>query len=341
MMGIALFATGTGILLLAAVDMLWTVFLEGAGPLTKYLYPRLGYALRRIHVRSGIKVQKISGLLVVLMSLLIWTGLVWFGWSLIFCSSPWAVVSAATHKPADICERIYFTGTTIFTLGLGDFIPQGPVFQIATDFATGSGFVLLGLAMAYLVPVSSAATQKRQVALNIWCLGHSPADIIIRGWNGADTTALAPHFAALVSSLTLLAESHITYPVLYFFFASRRSSAAGPNIAAIDEVITVLECGLDEGCRLDTPSLGAVREAITQYLETLRVTLLTLPQEIPPAPSLQTLRDAGIPAASDELFRNAVAQLAPRRKLLLALTRRDGFEWDSVWPMHGVSNEPA
>lgn len=335
MMGIALFIAGVATLLVAAVDMLWTVFLEGAGPVTNYLYPRLGHALRHLHLATGLKVQKFSGLLVVLMSLVMWTGLVWVGWSLIFCSAPQAVVSAATLKPADTWSRIYFAGYTIFTLGLGDFIPQGPLFKIATDIATGSGFVLLGLAMAYLVPVTNAATQKRQVGLNIWCLGQSPADIIIRGWNGADTSALAPHFVALVSSLTLLAESHITYPVLYFFFAARRSAAIGPNIAAIDEVITVLECGLDEGCRLDLPSLGAVREAITQYLETLRGTFILPPEEVPPAPSLQALRDVGIPVANDDLFREAVAQLASRRKLLLALTRRDGFEWTSVWPATG------
>ena len=327
-----LFICGLLVLMLAAVDMLWTAFLEGAGPLTNYLYPRLGYMLRRVRLSTGLRVQRIAGLFVVLMSLTLWTSLVWLGWTLIFTSAPSAVINATTHRPADLCSRIYFTGYTIFTLGLGDYVPQGGVFKIATDLATGTGFVLFGLALAYLVPVINAATQKRQVALNIWCLGHSPADIIIRSWNGADTSALAPHFASLVSSLTLLAESHVTYPVLYFFFATRRSAAIGPNIAIIDEVITVLECGMADGCRLDLPSLGAVRQAITEYLETLRTTFVVKPTEAPPAPKLAELREAGIPVASDELFSKAIASLHERRTLLLALTVREGFTWTDVWP---------
>ena len=46
--------------------------------------------------------------------------------------------------------------------------------------SAGSGFLMFGLALAYLMAVVPAATQKRQLAVCIWALGKSPDDIIIR-----------------------------------------------------------------------------------------------------------------------------------------------------------------
>src|SRR5207237_8108833 len=133
-----------------------------------------------------------AGLASVGGTVLVWGLLLWIGWTLVYTASPSALVSAETKAPADLAARVYFVGYTIFTMGLGDYQPVGPLYQIVTAVAAGSGFMLFGLALAYLVPVVSAATAKRQMAVCVWSLGKDPADIIVRAWNGADTTALAP-----------------------------------------------------------------------------------------------------------------------------------------------------
>ncbi len=332
MMQALLFVLGVAILLLTAFDLLWTTFVEGAGPLNRRSAMRLARILRSLRMRLHTRrLHTWSGLIIVLVTFLTWTVLIWVGWSLIFCSAGHAVVNAATGQPADVWSRIYFAGYCIFTLGLGDYIPHGALFQVATVFCTGSGFFLFGVAVAYLVPVTAAATQKRQLALTIWALGKSPADIIMRAWNGADTSALGPHFVSMVPMLALLGENHLTYPVLHFFFSSKRSSSIGPAIASLDEAITVLECGLQKGCSLDLPALGAVRTAIDDFLATIGATFISAVSTAPPAPSLQQLRDMGIPVADDATFKAAVEQLAPRRKLLLGLVLRDGYDWAGIW----------
>jgi hypothetical protein len=271
-------------------------------------------------------------LVTVCVTLLIWALLFWFAWGLVLNGSRHALVDVGTGQPADFWARIYFAGYTISTVGLGDYKPVGTFWQLVVAVAGGSGFFLFGLAIAYIVPVVSAATQKRQLALCIWALGRDPGDIIVRAWNGADTTALGPHLVSLTAMLALLGESHLTYPVLHYFHSSKRSSSAAPNVAALDEALTILECGLQRGCSLDLPSLGAARESISEFLNTLGPALIEPAKSDPPTPSLEGLKAMGVQVVDDELFRAALVPLAARRRMLLALVQNEGWTWEAVWP---------
>jgi hypothetical protein len=331
-----------GILMLgyAILDILWTTFLEGGAPLTTQAAARLARGMLRIQRRCTTRrVISLTGLVVVVATVLIWTVLLWAGWAFLFSASPDSLVDASTNQPAGVWERIYFTGYTLFTLGLGDFKPHGHFWQMATTIAAGSGFLLFGLQLAYLVPVISAATQKRQVAVYITSLGRSPDDIVLRAWNGQDTTALAPHLQSLTGMLALLGESHLTYPALHFFHGTHRIRAVAASVAALDEALTILECGLQQGCSLDLPSLGAAREAITSYLDTLSPALIHPAVDFPPPPSLDNLRGMGVPVVSDQLFSAALKIVKDRRRLLLAMVRNEGWDWSAVWPESGTPSK--
>jgi hypothetical protein len=331
-MSIALGILGALIILLVVADLLWTVFLEGAGPMTGRINATVGKIILSLHRPLSRRPLTLAGLLTVVATLAAWSILLWAGWGLIFCASPGALIDSNTGQPADCGARFYFAGACISTLGTGDYRPIGHFWQIMTALAGGSGFVLFGLAVAYLVPVVGAVTQKRQVAVCISSLGSSPGDIIFRAWNGMDTSALAPHLVSLTQMLALLGESHLTYPVLHVFHSGKRSSAVAPSVAALDEALTILECGLQKGCSLDLPSLGAARAAITEFLSTLAPALIEPAKEAPPMPTLHALKDMGVPVVEDQLFEMALANLANRRKMLLALVRKEGWTWEDVWP---------
>ena len=320
-MNLLLGLLGAAVILYALFDLLWTCFLEGGAPVTTRVCSWL--ARRLLDCQRGRKSRRFvasAGLASVVASVLVWGLLIWLGWTLVFSADPGSLVSTdGARAPAEPLTRAYFVGSTIFTLGMGDYKPVGHLWQLLTAVAAGSGFILFGLALAYLVPVVSAATAKRQLAVCVWVLGKDPADIISRAWNGADTTALAPHLVSLVPMLAGLGESHLTYPVLHYFHSTKRSASAAPSVAALDEALTILECGLQKGCSLDLPSLGAAREAITEFLNTLAPALIHPAETTPPPPSLQPLRDAGVPAVEDEMFEASLAGLSERRRLLLAL----------------------
>ena len=326
-----------GLLLLGVLlqDILWTAFLEGAGPVTKHVSGWIGRVMLVMHCRfrASRKVITKTGLFIVVATTFAWSILLWLGWALIFSSDPNSIVptEAGADSPTFL-TRMYYTGCSITTLGTPDYRPNGRAWELATVLAGGSGYLLIGVAIAYVVPVVTATTQKRQVAQNIWSLGKNPAEIISRAWNGVDTTALGPHLVSLSSMLALLGESHLTYPVLHYFHSSKRSSAIAPNVAALDEAITILECGLQSGCSLDVPALGAARESITQFLATLQTALVETTTADPPEPSLAALRDVGVPAVDDDLFKKALKPLAARRRLLLTLVLNEGWTWEAVWP---------
>jgi hypothetical protein len=359
-MGIFPGILGFAIVAYAFVDVLWTTFLEGGAPLTTRVCATLARGMlalqcrhdrradpaappskrmpqpsaksRLPHAQRSRRWISSAGLVVVFATVACWGLMIWLGWTLVFLSRHDSLIGPDGHAVSDPLTRVYFVGSTIFTLGMGDYRPQGHFFQIISAIAAGSGFILFGLVLAYLVPVTSAATQKRQLAVCIWSLGKGPDDIIIRAWNGVDSTALAPHLVSLIPMLALLGENHLTYPVLHYFHSTKRSSSVAASVAALDESITILECGMQSGCSLDLPSLGAAREAITEYLNTLRPALIFPARDTPPSPSLQALRDVGVPAVDDALFEAALASLSERRRLLLALVRNEGWTWDAVWP---------
>lgn len=333
LISIIIFLSGTALLLLAVSDLLWTVFLEGAPPITRrvgHFLIRRAFAAQRRHMSR--RVVAAGGLIAVVGTLLTWTLMVWAGWALVFSASKSALVEASTLAPADGWARVYFAGYTIFTLGLGDYKPVGHGWEMATSIAAGSGFLMFGLALAYLMAVVPAATQKRQTALCIWALGKSPDDIIVRAWNGVDTTAIGPHLVSLVPMLALMGESHLSYPILHYFHSTKRSASLAASVATLDEALTILECGMQQGCSLDLPSLGAVRTAITEFLQTLQPALIEPEEQAPPLPSLKTLRDMGVPAVDDALFAESLGGLSDRRKLLHALVRNEGWTWQTVWP---------
>jgi hypothetical protein len=331
--GLLIFLLGLALLFIGVSDLLWTTFLEGGPPVTvrlcHFIIRRVLAIQKRHHSRQLVAA---AGLIAVLATLVTWTFFGWVGWAMVFSSSRWALVEASTRQPADAWARFYFAGYTIFTLGLGDYKPIGHGWEIATSVAAGSGFLMFGLALAYLMALVPAATQKRQLAVCIWVLGKTPDEIISRAWNGADSTALGPHLVSLVPMLALLGESHLSYPILHYFHSTKRSASLASSVAALDEALTILECGLQKGCSLDLPSLGAAREAITEFLQTLGPALIEPAQDTPPAPSLKMLRDMGVPVVDDELFQQSLVGMASRRRQLHALVRNEGWTWTAVWP---------
>ena len=330
--GTILFVCGLFILLLALTDLLWTTFLEGGPPISTRVCHFVFHLTLSLCRGKDRRLIGFAGLAAIIGTLVTWTVLVWAGWALIFMSWGPAIIDTDTRVPADRWARIYFAGSTIFTLGMGDYKPAGHAWQLLASIAAGSGFLMFGTGLAYLMAVVPAATQKRQLAVVIWALGKSPDDIIIRAWNGADSTALSPHLISLIPMLALMGESHLSYPILHYLHSTKRSASLAASVASLDEALTILECGLQRGCSLDLPSLGAARQAITEFLQTVEPALIAPSKDDPPAPSLRQLRDMGVSVVDDELFKQSLAVVAQRRRMLHALVRNEGWTWEAVWP---------
>jgi hypothetical protein len=123
-------------------------------------------------------------------------------------------------------NAMYFSGTTFFTLGLGDLSPQGDFARLATVVEAGTGFGLLALVIGYL-PIFYQAFSRREVAISLLDAraGSPPTAFeFIRRNRGHVANQLLPEWERWVAELL---EGHLSYPALVFFRSQRTPVLAG------------------------------------------------------------------------------------------------------------------
>ncbi|KKD35121.1 potassium channel family protein [Limnoraphis robusta] len=331
-MSFGLTVFGIFILLIVTLDVLITTLtVGGGGPLTSRLSARIWAIALKLHRHhSNHRILGTIGLSLLVFMTLLWFALTWLAWTLVFVSGEGAVVTSSNLIPATFWERVYFVGYTLSTLGQGNYQPQGSPWQIATAITSINGFFLVTLTFAYLVPVVSAASQKRSCATYIASLGGTADEIITRAWNGKDFGQLDQHLIALSAMLTQLGENHLTYPILHYFHSIERYRAMTLSIVALDDALTLLQYGIPPNHQPDGAALRSVRRASAAFVATLKSAYLNPTEETPPLPALKLVRLEGIPTVSDSQFQQATQHLSQRRRILLELIRNDGWTWDAI-----------
>lgn len=320
---------GVAILVLALADIFRTTLtLRGAGPVSRRLARGL-WKIYRLMLSKG-RALLYGGAAVAVGTVVTWMALLWAGWSLIFLAGPTAVVEATSGEPADVVARIYYAGYTLFTLGLGDYRPQGGLWQILTAIAVGNGFLVISLSAAYLVPLLSAAAQKRALALTIDALGASPGDIVASGWTGEDFGPLREQLVGLAERIALVGQQHRAYPILVSFDGPDARSALSVQIARLDEALMILEHAVAERVRPPSQVLRPARNAIDAYFESVDLSGARPARETPHPASTEALAQAGVPCAAREAYEEAAAGAAARRRIALGIVRESGWTWDAV-----------
>ena len=146
---------------------------------------------------------------------------------------------------------IYMSGTTFFTLGIGDVTPHTGIERLCTVVESGLGFGFLALILSYL-PVIYQAFSRREV--NIVLLdaraGSPPtAGELLRRHNG-------PHGKDALKALlhdwerwsAELLESHVSYPVVSYFRSQHSNESWLAALTAILDVSALLISGGDDDC---------------------------------------------------------------------------------------------
>jgi voltage-gated potassium channel Kch len=115
---------------------------------------------------------------------------------------------------------VYASGTTFFTLGLGDVIPRNTLARIVTVIEAGVGFGFLGLVITYL-PILYQAFSRREVAISLLDAraGSPPraVELIRRLGEYDDLASLRPLLLEWERWCGELLESLLSYPSLAYF----------------------------------------------------------------------------------------------------------------------------
>lgn len=306
MYGIAWALVGLLIVGVIIVDAVWTTLtVSGAGPLSSIAAGFVGRAAMRGHQI----VAENASILALCTSFLLWSLPLWAGWTLIFCGSAEAVVDSATDVPASLVGRLYFTGFTLTTLGIGDLVPGKGVWRVATVFAALSGFALLTLCITYTLSVLSALNERRSLGAAVGHLGGSPEDVLLLLADGGGQ-ALTTRLLTLTDQLESAAVKTDAYPVLDFSHVDDPRRSFARAVVILGEVALLLELAVDREQSLSSAVWKPLRSAVELLAHEKHPSADTAEFE-PSSPDLTVLERGGLKLAADA--RQALARAEIKR----------------------------
>lgn len=322
-----------GLLILAAIladIFVTTLTTRGAGFLTSRVSEGLWRGALWMHRRRPRhRLLANMGPLLTASLLLTWVAAMWAGWSFVFSAGPTAIVESNTGEPADVWSRIYYAGFTLFTLGVGDYRPNGAIWQILTAICVANGLLIITMSITYFVPIVSAASRKRQLASSVASLGMLPADILANGWYDGNFDRLMAQLGGLSGAIAELAQQHLAYPALHYFHSADEETAVGARLAALDEALRLLRHAVASEARPAEIDFRALAGSLRIYIDALASAHISPAEGAPPMPPLETLREHGIPLAAREQIEAGFRQESDHRRMLLALVLHDGWDWPS------------
>ena len=149
-------------------------------------------------------------------------------------------------------NALYLSGTTLFTLGLGDIQPASSLARFITVLEAGIGFGFLALVIGYL-PVLYQAFSRREVTISLLDAraGSPPTafELLRRqsGVHGVEAlTELLQHWEQWSADLM---ESHLSYPVLAFFRSQHDNQSWIGSLTAVLDVCALAMTGLEGMCQ--------------------------------------------------------------------------------------------
>lgn len=272
-----------------------------------------------------------AGLAVVCLTLLQWVLLVWTAFTLIAASDQASFLNAQTKVPASLPEKIYVVGYSLATLGNGDYVGGTPTWKVFIAFMAFIGITVLTVMITYLVQVLSVVTTKRIFSSTVSSLGKTPEELLLNAWNGQNFSSLNHHLLHLGNQITTLAEKHLAYPVIHYYYSDAPDKSLPVTIAVLDEALTILYSSISKEHWPDHLILQSTRNSIGSFLDTLKSNFVGASEMPPPAPLLRKLGEKNVPINETERASIANDDLQQRRKLLFGLLQDEGREWYVVY----------
>lgn len=146
---------------------------------------------------------------------------------------------------------LYVSGTTLFTLGLGDLVPASPLGRFLIVAEAGIGFGFLALVIGYL-PVLYQSFSRREVTISLLDAraGSPPtaAELLRRHSGPHGTDALLQLLKDWEIWSADLMESHLSYPVLAYFRSQHDNQSWLGSLTTILDVCALSMVGVDGMC---------------------------------------------------------------------------------------------
>lgn len=184
------------------------------------------------------------------LSLLLLLGVWAVGLIFGFAMLQWGLGSAlnAPEGSATFGTDLYMSGTTFFTLGLGDVTPRGPLARFVTVVEAGVGLGLFAIVIGYL-PVIYQAFSRREVNISLLDAraGSPPtaAELLRRHGQSQNLEELGQVLRDWERWSAELLESHLSYPVLCYFRSQHDNQSWLSALTTILDASALVISGID------------------------------------------------------------------------------------------------
>lgn len=229
-------------------------------------------ALRRTTTQSREHVLATAGPFFFFVELVGWTFLAILGYALILWSP--ALFSGVKHTHHTFGGVLYFSGTTLLTLGFGDVVAKGSARAIVVlEGATGLG--LFAVVIGYL-PVLYQAFNRREVGVLLLDAraGSPPSgpELLHRMGSAGARGALPALFADWERWVADVLETHLSYPILAFFRSPHDNTSWVTALGSVLDASTLLISSVeDEGQESATLFHGTAVHAVEDLFYYLRL----------------------------------------------------------------------
>lgn len=273
-MHIVPFICGVACIIIALLDAFQTVILPrravGRFRITRIFYvltwwPWAQVTQRIRNARKRETAYSYYGPLSLLLLIVVWAAALVFGFALILFSLRMPF-SDPLHPHAGFASDIYLSGTTIFTLGLGDVKPDSTAGRMMLVLESGMGLGFLAMVIGYF-PVLYGAFSRREVTISLLDAraGSPPtaAELLKRHAFAGGSEALNLLLVEWERWSAELLESHISYPLLCYFRSQHSNQSWLGALTAVLDTTALLIAGVqDHAARQAQLTFAMARHAL-------------------------------------------------------------------------------
>jgi len=186
----------------------------------------------------------------------VWAALLLTGFALIYYA-----LGSPFHDPAVIAGSsmlrtdFYVSGTTLFTLGLGDVVPRAMKAREFLVLESGMGLGFVALVIGYL-PVVYQAFARREVAIALLDARAGSPPTATELLKRHSYPAPSPHKDGVAALIVLLEEwerwsadlleSHISYPLLCYYRSQHDNQSWLSALVAVLDACILLICSVQD-----------------------------------------------------------------------------------------------
>jgi hypothetical protein len=189
----------------------------------------------------------------------------------------------------------YLSGTTFFTLGLGDVVPRTGLARLLVVTEAGFGFGFLAAVIGYL-PFIYGSFSKREVNISLLDAraGTPPTagELLRRHAYPGGSEALRLLFKDWEFWAAELMESHLSYPVLAFFRSQHDNMSWIAALTAILDSCALVKVAVPDTCQRQAELTFAIaRHAAVDLSQVFKTSPRGLPHNRLPAEDLKRICD--------------------------------------------------